>query len=55
MTCIELSVRGQKLSTTWKARICQSSLSNKIQDTPTKTDWSWAQFQKGQPTSCKTV
>jgi len=26
-----------------------------IPDTPTKTHWSWAQFQKGQPTPCKTV
>ena len=28
---------------------------NKIQDTLTKTGWSWAQFQKGQPTPCKTT
>jgi len=30
-------------------------LSKKIPDTPTKTCWSWAQFQKGQPTPCKTT
>jgi len=30
-------------------------LSKKIPDTPTKTRWSWAQFQKGQPTPNKTT
>ena len=30
-------------------------LSKKIPHTPTKTRWSWAQFQKGQPTPCKTT
>jgi len=28
---------------------------NKFKTTPTKTGWSWAQFQKGQPTPCKTI
>ena len=37
MTCIELVGIGQNLSTTLKARISPSWLSNKIQDTPTKT------------------
>jgi len=30
-------------------------LSKRNSDTPTKTRWGWAQFQKGQPTPCKTT
>jgi len=30
-------------------------LSKEIPETPTKTCWSRAQFQKGQPTPCKTT
>jgi len=55
MTCIELSVIGQNSLPHWKARIWLSWLSNKIQDTPTKTGWSRAEFQKGQPTPCQTT
>ena len=53
MTCIDLYVRGQNSLPHRKARIWLPWLQKKIADTPTKTRWSWAQFQKGQPTPCK--
>jgi len=55
MACIGLDTTG-KNSISVKSKdlaICDSQ--RKIPDTPTKTSWSQAQFQKGQPTSCKTM
>jgi len=36
-----------------QARIWLPVAFKKIPDTPTKTHWSWAQFQKSQPTPAK--
>ena len=44
-----------KLSNTLKSKDMAILAFKKIPDTPTKTGWSWAQFQKGQPTPCKTI
>jgi len=55
MTCIELGVRGQKLSTTLKGKDL-AILAFKYNSRHThQTSWSRDQFQKGQPTSCKTT
>jgi len=54
MACIELHTTG-KNSITLKRRIWLPVAFKKIPDTPTKTRWSQAQFQKGQPTPCKTT
>jgi len=46
----------QKLSITLKSKGLATHMAfKKIPDTPTKTHWSQAQFQKGQPTPCKTM
>jgi len=42
-----------KLSNTLKSKDLAILVSKKIADTPTKTGWSRAQFQKGQPTPAK--
>jgi len=55
MVCTDLPATGQNCLTHWKARIWLSWISKNNSDTPTKTDWSWAQLQKGQPTPCKTT
>ena len=52
MACIELYVRGKNYYTE-KQVFGYLWLSKKKPDTPTKTCWSQAQFQKGQPTPCK--
>ena len=51
--CTDFQATGQNSLTHRKARIWVPWLSKKISDKPTKTGWSWAQFQKGQPTPCK--
>ena len=43
-----------QLMSHWKARRWLPWLSKKL-DTPTKSRWSWAQFQKSSPTPCKTT
>ena len=49
MVCTDLPATGQNSLTHWKARIWLSWLSQIIPDTPTKTGWSRAQFQKAYP------
>ena len=44
-----------KLSITLKSKNLATCGFQKIPDTPTKTHWSRAQFQKGQRTPCKTT
>jgi len=39
-----------KITATWKKYFTICGFSQKNWDTPTKTRWSWAQFQKDQPT-----
>jgi len=46
---------GLKSLPHWKTRIWLPVVSNTIPYTSTKVRWSWAQFQKGQPTLCKTT
>jgi len=55
MAFIEFYATGQNSISHWKARICYPWLQKNIPDTPTKTRWSQAQFQNGQPTPCKTT
>jgi len=52
MTCIELCVIGQKFPITLKSEDLAILVFKKIQDTPTQTGWSRAQFQKGQNYVC---
>ena len=56
MTCIELYDAGQTLSHSMKSKdLATRAFQNKFYTHPPKTHWSWAQFQKGQPTPCKTT
>jgi len=48
MACIEFYATGQN-SITLKSKDLATHGFQKNPDTPTKTHWSWAQFQKGQP------
>ena len=54
MAHIELYVKVKTLSLTERKDLATRGF-QKIPDTPTKTCWSPAQFQKGQPTHCKTT
>jgi len=55
MACIEVYATGKNSLSYWKARIWLPMAFKIIPDTPTKSCWSQAQFQKGQPIPCKTM
>jgi len=51
LACTEVQDKGQNPLPRW---IWLQVAFKKIPAHPLKTCWSWAQFQKGQPTLCKT-
>jgi len=56
MACIELCVIGQNSLSHWKARIWLRILAFKKNSRHThRNGWGRPQFQKGQPTPCKTT